>query len=478
MASKDTGAKKTGGKRLYFESFTESEDESDTTFHPEYASTPVTSQPNSSKQPGRAMPASAEDKWEAERIKLQKENAKLAGDVDELKRLLKEAAEAKDAHAKLVDAERRAAQLEEERAAAIEQQEIAEAGLLRAAQDADAQRQARESAEAKLREAKNELDVTIASQTAKREKDANERLVEKYNTWPTFDGTGDVEVFLDQITTICEAKGLDDKRKRFILRAQLRGDAASAPELRVENDENITFAGMKEVLRSRYSQFKSFATVTNDLRKLIRKPKQSIIEFARLVEQTADKAKMTPAQRQLKCRDAFVTGINHQAMQHYIEHNDPDKVSLNEARRLAIAYEHEFGTDAATDVGTSRLETPVVAAVSSTPAEKSGGNQAAQSEYVTRKEYDKTLTKWDDFMTVYYKDRADRLAAIKRRWSKNPNSPSNNNNTGNSNKGNGQNSNNNYRNGNGKGNSNGNAKPKQNQGQKQQGGAQGSGQSS
>ena len=410
-------------QQIFLESFTSTESEGEqSSFLPDYTSTPVVYQP--AARPGRTMPADKDQQI----LTLQKQAAQAAQELEDARRIIREKDDLSERLQgererareleRLLDEEREArAQAEQRRAEALDEANRAEDGMTQSARLASEQRQ---QLQEQLDETRDRLNQTINEHEQKLMRTATQKVLDKYNNYPTFDGTGCVQTFIDQLSEMLEAKQMDESGRKLIFRGQLRGKAAKAPELKYENNANITFKGMCDALKHRFTKLKSYAWVTSEMRKLIRLPKEGIETFATRVEELADLAVMTTEQRQLKCRDAFVTGINHSKMQHYIEHKDEFKVSLRDALALARDYEHEFGSDISVDTGTSRLEVPVLAAAAVKPAQPQAAAAAPElpsSDVAALKTEMKTyVNKVDKFITEYYKDKEERIEQNKKKW--------------------------------------------------------------
>ena len=175
--------------------------------------------------------------------------------------------------------------------------------------------------------------------------------VEKFNNFPTFDGTGDVDEFIDAFLCIVEAKEMDEQQQAVILRMCVKGKAA-----RVINnikDSSNKIPVQLYALRSRFGTKKSFTTVANELKEMRRRPMQSVEDFAGDVEDVAHRAAMPDQKRGELCRSTFVSGLNNLAMAHYIDKHDEKKDSIEHALFLAKNYEFEFGTATSTDAGST-----------------------------------------------------------------------------------------------------------------------------
>ena len=463
MAEK-TRAEQKPGKRIFLDSFTSNESEGEQDFTPSSISTPVVSQPNRSRvqQPGLdvKMPTAAEklqqkeEEWAQERMELQKKSGQLAAELEDTKTLLHKAADAKKTAQQLRLLQEEAAQLQreieaerEEKLTVAAQLQAAEEAMKHAADVAREEERQRLQADAANEQLRDELNATIQEHKTKKVLTASEKMIEKMNYYPTYDGTGDIDVFLSQLTEILEKKGVNEAAKKLAFRTSLRGKAALAPEFHLDNDANITYQGMCESARSRFKKFKSFATITSDLRKIVRASNESIEDFAARVETVAHNTKMSATQRQLKCRDAFVMGINHHAMQHYIEHRDEDKVCLSDALKLARDYEHEFGSYISSELSSSTASrseaSSLVAAIGSTTV--AGADKPSTSsqpdlsdQYASKAEVKGMVTKLDKFINEYYKDKTERIEKARKRWG----NKKKNGNGGNGNNGGGKNNNN------------------------------------
>lgn len=190
--------------------------------------------------------------------------------------------------------------------------------------------------------------------------------IKKFNCYPTFDGSTDVEEFIDTFQCIVDAKKMNEEQARFLLRTCVKGKASRSIS-KLKNN-NGTVAEMIVALRSRHGVRRSFTTVANDLKKMVRRANQTVEAFASDIEDVAYRASMTDEQRSVLTRNAFVSGLNHSAMAHYIDKRDQEKDDLEKALDLAKDYEYEFGATTSDSTTASRLS--LQPAMASAPAVK------------------------------------------------------------------------------------------------------------
>lgn len=176
---------------------------------------------------------------------------------------------------------------------------------------------------------------------------------------PTYDGTGDVERFIQRFDGVRKAQQYGEREAVLTLSICLKGKAEPCGSTK----EDATVASVYANLRSRFGTLCTFSSVSSELRQMRWKLPQSIQDFAAQVQDTADKIDMPPKQYSVLTRDAFVTGLGHPHMAHYINSRDTVKEDLMTAVDLAKQYVQEYGPVKPGAVEPSRLDAAVLAQV-------------------------------------------------------------------------------------------------------------------
>ena len=158
---------------------------------------------------------------------------------------------------------------------------------------------------------------------------------------PTFDGT-DWITFRIQFDTFCERYQLSDAERLSRLKLALEGPAARV--LHSCEPSMWTLATLMNDLETRYGQSKSYPIVERELRRVHRRPNQTLQDLHDEILAIARKADMDETQRCKLTRSAFMGALDDDIkLIHFIDKHDPERESMASALKYAIQYERENG---------------------------------------------------------------------------------------------------------------------------------------
>lgn len=226
---------------------------------------------------------------------------------------------------------------------------------------------------------------------------------------PDFDGTGDVDAFLNRFDSVRVTQRWSDQDAVLMLSLSLKGKAEPVGSVK----PGTTYTQMVAQLRSRYGSLCTFSSVTHELRQMRWKKQQSLQDFAAEVQDTANKVKMPPTQYAVLTRDTFVTGLNQPHMAHYINSKDEAKEDLMVAVDWAKKYIQEHGpVTPSAPAAPSRLDDAVIAHASALPVSPSEpentGTVNAFKQYDRGGYQGNQKSNKDDFLRSWYEEwRAD-----------------------------------------------------------------------
>ena len=178
------------------------------------------------------------------------------------------------------------------------------------------------------------------------------RSNEKGIYMPTFDGT-DWITFQIQFDTFCERYQLSDAERLSRLKLALEGAAARV--LHSCEPSAWTLQSLLQALEMRYGQIKSYPLVERELRRVRRRPNQTLQDLHDEILAVSRKADMQEAQRCRLTRLAFMGALDDDIkLIHFIDKHDPQRASMATALKYAIQYERENGLTP--DLAPTRLE--------------------------------------------------------------------------------------------------------------------------
>ena len=197
------------------------------------------------------------------------------------------------------------------------------------------------------------------------------RATERGITMPVFKGDNWV-AFQIKFATYCNRYQLDDYDKLDRLKMALEDTACRV--LYSRDPELWTYQELMKALENRYGHSKSYPMVERELRRIKRKPSQTLQDLADEIREISRKTHMEEHTRDQLTRSAFMGALDDDTqMIHYIDKRDPARESLASALEIAERYERQNGStvaDMATrlDAAQTADETHTVAAYGTGPS--------------------------------------------------------------------------------------------------------------
>ena len=171
------------------------------------------------------------------------------------------------------------------------------------------------------------------------------RAMERGIAMPIFKGTNWV-AFQIKFATYCGRYGLDDEEKLERLKLALEDTACRV--LYSRDPGAWTYSELIKALENRYGHSKSYPMVERELRRIKRKPGQSLQDLADEIREVSRKTFMKEHVRDHLTRSAFMGALDDDTqMIHYIDKRDPTRESLSTALDIAERYERENGSSVA-----------------------------------------------------------------------------------------------------------------------------------
>ena len=184
--------------------------------------------------------------------------------------------------------------------------------------------------------------VTTAQNKSTDTEHGRSRYNERGIYMPVFKGTNWV-AFQIKFDTFCKRYRMDDEEKLERLKLALEDTACRV--LYSRDPDSWTFPELMSALESRYGHCQSYPMVERDLRRIKRKPQQTLQDLADEIREVSRKTQMLEHQRDQLTRSAFMGALDDDTqMIHYIDKRDPDRKSLASALAIAERYERENGS--------------------------------------------------------------------------------------------------------------------------------------
>ena len=226
------------------------------------------------------------------------------------------------------------------------------------------------------------------------------RATERGIAMPVFKGANWV-AFQIKFATYCNRYELDDEEKLERLKLALEDTACRV--LYSRDPEAWTYKELIKALENRYGHSKSYPMVERELRRIKRRPGQTLQDLADEIREVSRKTYMEEHIRDQLTRSAFMGALDDDTqMIHYIDKRDPARASLASALDIAERYERENGSavaDMATrlDAAQTADATHTVAAYGTGPSpltkQVNQNTQILQDVQQTLKTVLQTLTK-------------------------------------------------------------------------------------
>ena len=172
--------------------------------------------------------------------------------------------------------------------------------------------------------------------------DVKPRATERGIAMPVFRGTNWV-AFQIKFATYCKRYELDDDDKLERLKLALEDTACRV--LYSRDPQAWTYQELMKALENRYGHSKSYPMVERELRRIKRRPGQTLQELADEIREVSRKTYMEEQTRDQLTRSAFMGALDDDTqMIHYIDKRDPARASLASALEIAERYERENGS--------------------------------------------------------------------------------------------------------------------------------------